>query len=63
MFKLIAVLGAVWLLAFGASAEPLSQVVRNDGVPQPPSRTQEILTDAAIVAVLIAASIAAYKAS
>ena len=63
MFKRIAVACLCCLFVFDVSAENLPRIARNDPLPQTePSRTTEILTEAAIIAVIIAASIAAYKA-
>jgi hypothetical protein len=64
MFKRIAAVGFVLLLAFGARAETLSSVTSSHLKDQPEqsSRTRDLLTDAAIVAILVAASISAYKA-
>jgi hypothetical protein len=64
MFKRIAAIGLSVLLSFGASAETLPSVGSSEPKAQPErSRARELLTDAAIMAILIAASIAAYKAT
>jgi hypothetical protein len=66
MFKCIASAALSCLLVTSALADNLPATREQNGQPKPQSeigqRTREVLTDAAIIAVIIAGSIAAYKA-
>ena len=64
MFKRMAIVGLLCVLSAGALAGNLLPDARDDRQQQPQTkpRSTEILTDAAIIVLIIAASVAAYKA-
>ena len=66
MFKRISVACLSFLIVGHSWADTLPRIARNDPPPEqqqaPSGKTKETLTDAAIIAALIAASIAAYRA-
>jgi hypothetical protein len=64
MFKRVIALGLSCLLVASTSAENLPSVARGDAQPpaQATGETTRVLTEAAIIALIIAGSIAAYKA-
>lgn len=62
MFRRIVVTALAVVLTTSAIAENLPRVARSDQADQQVDRTKEVLTDAAIISIIIAGSIALYKA-
>lgn len=62
MFNRIAAIALACLLTVEAAAQPVATSGEQQQQPQARERAIELLTDAAIVALLIVASVSAYKA-